>query len=229
MPGTKVNLRLKSSFAGTIYDHVKKMIFDGELKPDQRITVQEFAKYFNVSITPVREAFQRLMAENYLSSNNANRNELRVISLTSEEVNNIYELYRVLDFYGLKKNIGRISDRMIFDLAKMHDALSGFYQKKQLEAYFRQNLEIHAAIWKACQNDFIFQTMMKAQEKLSIFIRMFPDHFYSADVLARSFQEHGELLEALRRKDLGWLEKILDRHWAEGFFPVADFGKNGKV
>jgi len=223
MTATKVNLRLKSSFAGTIYDHIKKLISDGELKPNQRITVQEFAKYFNVSITPVREAFQRLMAESYLSSNNANRNELRVISLTSEEVNNIYEFYRALDFNGLKRNIDRVSDKLIAELAKMHEALGGFYQKKQLKSYFRQNFEIHAAIWKAGQNDFVFQTMVKAQEKLSIFIRMFPDHFYSADVLARSYQEHGELLEALRRKDLDRIENVLDRHWAEGFFPEPNF------
>jgi len=229
MTGTKVNLRLKSSFAGTIYDHVKKLIFDGELKPDQRITVQEFAKYFNVSITPVREAFQRLMAENYLSSNNANRNELRVINMTAEEVNNIYEFYRALDIYGVKKNLGKISPTVLADLARMTEILGGYYEKKQLKSYFRQNFEIHAAIWKACQNDFVYQVMVKAQDKLSIFIRLYPDHFYSDAVLARSYRDHCELIEALRRKDAVELENILERHWAEGFFPFADFGKNGKA
>jgi len=228
MPGTKVNLRLKSSFAGTIYDHVKKLIIEGELKPDQRITVQEYAKYFNVSITPVREAFQRLMAENYLSSNNASRNELRVLSMTGKEVNDIYEFIRALDIHGIRTNLSKITDPVIAELTKKQEALTGFYEKKQLKSFFRENFEIHTVIWKATQNDFIFQTMVKATDKLNIFIRLYPEHFYSDDVLAKSYREHAELFDALRRKDAVALESLLEAHWAEGYFPFADFkyGKN---
>lgn len=227
MSGARVNLRLKSSFAGTIYDHVKKLIIEGELKPAQRITVQEYARYFNVSITPVREAFQRLMAENYLSSNNQNRNELRVISMTGKEVNEIYEFIRALDIHGIKTHLANITDPVIADLAKKHEALGGYYEKKQLKSFFRENFEIHSVIWKATQNDFVYQTMMKATDKLTIFLRLYPEHFYSDDVLARSFREHAELLEALRRKDAAALERLLQRHWAEGFFPIAD-GESGR-
>jgi DNA-binding GntR family transcriptional regulator len=227
MPGTKVNLRLKSSFAGTIYDHVKKLIIEGELKPDQRITVQEYAKYFNVSITPVREAFQRLMAENYLSSNNANRNELRVLSMTGKEVNDIYEFIRALDIHGIRTNLSKITDPVIAELAKKHEAMAGFYEKNQLKSFFRENFEIHSVIWKATQNDFIYQTMVKATDKLTIFIRLYPEHFYSDDVLAKSYREHVELLDALRRKDAAKLENLLEQHWAEGYFPFADTD-NGK-
>lgn len=227
MPGAKVNLRLKSSFAGTIYDHVKKLIMEGELKPDQRITVQEYAKYFNVSITPVREAFQRLMAENYLSSNNQNRNELRVISMTGKEVNQIYEFIRALDIHGIRTHLAKITEPVISELTKRHEALKGYYEKKQLKSFFRENFEIHAVIWKATQNDFVYQTMMKATDKLTIFLRLYPEHFYSDEVLSKSFHEHGELLDALRRKDAAAIERLLERHWAEGFFPIGD-GENGK-
>lgn len=227
MTGAKVNLRLKSSFAGTIYDHIKKLIYEGELKPDQRITVQEYAKYFNVSITPVREAFQRLMAENYLSSNNANRNELRVISMSGREINEIYEFIQALDIHGIKTNLARVTEPVIAELARRHEALKGYYEKKQLKSFFRENFEIHSVIWKATQNDFVYQTMMKATDKLVIFMRLYPEHFYSDDVLAKSFREHTEMLDALRRKDVAVLENILQQHWAEGFFPFADF-ENGK-
>lgn len=227
MTNSRVNLRLKSSFTGTIYDHIKKLIFDGTLKPSQRITVQEFASYFNVSITPVREAFQRLLAENYLSSNNANRNELRVINLTPEEVDDIYELYRALDIWGVKKNIARLTEKFIADLTAMHDALTLHYRKSQLKSYFRQNYEFHAAIWKACQNDFIYQTMVSAQNKISIYIGLFPEHFYSPDVLARSYGNHCELMEALAHRDIARLEKVLERHWGEGFFQRANLGPKG--
>ena len=227
MANSKVNLRLTPSFTGTIYEHIKKLIFDGKLKPGQRITVQEFATYFNVSITPVREAFQRLLAENFLSSNNANRNDLRVISLTSEELNQIYELYRALDIWGLKKNLARISDKHLSELSAIHESLRGYYEKRELKSYFRQNYEFHSAIWRICQNEFICQTLIAAQKKISIFITLFPDHFYSPAVLAESYADHCELMDALRQKDIGRLEIILNKHWREGFFPDVEASETG--
>jgi DNA-binding GntR family transcriptional regulator len=222
MANARVNLRLKSSFAGIIYDHIKELIITGKLKPDQRITVQEFARYFNVSITPVREAFQRLLAEKYLSSNNTNRNELRVINLSSEEMNNIYELLRALDTWGMRKSLAALPDKVISKLTAMHEVLKEYYEKRQLKSYFRQNFEIHSTIWKVCHNDFIYETMINAQEKISIFLSLFPEHFYSSEVLDLSFQDHCDLIEAIRLRDVNGSVKILERHWREGFFPETE-------
>jgi DNA-binding GntR family transcriptional regulator len=218
MSDPKMNLRLKSSFAGTIYEHIKELICSGELKPNQRITVQEFAKYFNVSITPVREAFQRLLAEKYLSSNKSNRNELSVINLTPEEVNDIYELYRALDPWGLKQNLGRIPDKVVMELSDIHETLRISYEKRDLKSFFRKNFDFHALIWKACHNDFVYQIMVDAQSKISIFVGMFPERFYSPEVLTRSFNDHCEMIEAIRVKDMARLEIVLDRHWQKDFF-----------
>ncbi len=218
MSDSKMNLRLKSSFAGTIYDHIKQLILDGELKPNQRITVQEFANYFNVSITPVREAFQRLLAEKYLSSNKKNRNELRIINLTQEEVNDILELYCALDIWGIKRNLADFSEKIVSDLSALHEALRVSYEKKDLKSFFRENFEFHALIWKVCHNDSVFQIMVNAQSKISIFAGLFPERFYSPEILARSFNDHCELIEAIKQKDIVRLEKVLERHWGKDFF-----------
>ena len=222
MPQPKVNLRLRSNFTGIIYDHIKKLICEGKLKPGQRITVQEFANYFNVSITPVREALNRLLSEDYLTSESANRNELRVINVTSKEINEIYELFRALDIYGLKKNLSKMHDTLISELADMHKVLEIYFEKKHLKAYFRQNYLIHSTIWKACQNDFIYKAMIAAQNKILIFMSLFPELYYSPEVLNKSFSDHCELMEGLKSRDINRVEKILERHWGEGFFPNTD-------
>ncbi|MCX7975304.1 MAG: GntR family transcriptional regulator [Candidatus Aminicenantes bacterium] len=214
-----MNLRLKSNFTGIIYDHIKKLICEGKLKPGQRVTVQEFANYFNVSITPVREALNRLLAENYLTSESANRNELRVINVTSKEINEIYELFRALDIFGLRKNLNQLPDALLYELSEMHKALGSYYEKRQLKAYFRQNYLIHSTIWKACQNDFIYKTMIAAQNKILIFMSLFPELYYSPEILRKSFSDHCELMDGLKARNIIWVEKILERHWGEGFFP----------
>lgn len=218
MPKTRVNLRLTSSFAGIIYDHLKKLIHDGELKPNQRITVQEFAKYFNVSITPVREAFQRLLAENYLCSNSSNRNELRVISLSLDEVNKIFELTGALDIYGVKKSLPHISEKAIHELKKMNEALTVYYNKRHVRSYLKQNLKIHYRIWQTYDNEFIYQTLVKAQERISLVIGIMPNRFYTPDILTKSHDNHCELMAAIESRDLQQAEDVLQRHWGKDFF-----------
>ena len=218
MLSTRVNLRLTSSFAGIIYDHLKKLILDGELKPNQRITVQEFAKYFNVSIPPVREAFQRLLAENYLSSNSTNRNELRVISLSFDEVNKIFELTGALDAYGMRKSLPDFPEKAILELKKMNETLTEYYKKEHVKSYLKQNLKIHSRIWQTYDNEYIYQTLVKAQERISLVIGIMPDRFYTPGILKKSHDHHCELMEAIESRDIERVEEVLRRHWGRDFF-----------
>ncbi len=218
MPDSKVNLRLTSSFAGIIYDHLRKLILDGELRPNQRITVQEFAKYFNVSITPVREAFQRLLAENYLFSDNSNRNELRVISVSLDEINKIFELTGALDIFGMKKSLANFPEKAIEELKKMNETLTEYYNKKSVKSYLKENLKIHSRIWKIYDNEFILQALVKAQEKVSLVIGILPNRFYTPSVLKKSHDNHCELMEAIEKRDIKWAEEVLLRHWGKDFF-----------
>jgi DNA-binding GntR family transcriptional regulator len=228
MPNIKVNLRLTASFAGVIYDHLKKLILDGELKPNQRITVQEFAKYFNVSITPVREAFQRLLADNYLSSNNRNRNELRVISLSLDEVNKIFELTGALDIYGMKKSLQNFPEKAVHELKKMNEILTEYYKKKYIKSYLKQNLKIHYRIWQIYDNEYIYQTLVKAQERISLVIGIIPNRFYTPSILKKSHTNHCELMEAIENRDMQQAEEVLQRHWEKDFFCDLTYGDKEK-
>ncbi len=225
MVQAKVNLKLQPNLTETIYERIKKLICDGKLKPGQRITISEFTNYFNVSITPVRGAMNRLGAEGYLISESANRKEFKVINITQKDIDDIYELFQALEIFGLKKNIESLPESLINELLSMHELLGKYYKEKQLKLYFRQNYSIHSRIWSATQNGFIYKTMVAAQSKILIFIGLYPDFFYSPDVLERSFLDHCELMEGLKSRDIVSIERVLERHWGKGFFsykPLPD-------
>ncbi len=216
MPFTRFDLKQTSTFSETIYKHIKKLILSGQLKANRRITIQEFADYFNVSITPVREAFQRLIADEYLKI--SARNQFKVIGLSMEDVNKIFELTKALDVFGMIKNLLHIPDEVVWELKKMNDRLTEYYKKKHLKLYLKQNLEIHFRIWKEYKNDFIYHTLTNAQEKIIIIIGISPDIFYTPKVLEKSHDEHCQLLVAIERRDVNLAKRILERHWKENFF-----------
>jgi DNA-binding GntR family transcriptional regulator len=207
----KKNLQETSTFTDKIYQHIKELILCGKLKPNQRITVAEFTEYFNVSVTPVREAFQRLMAEKYIAI--YKRSNIKVIGLSVEEVKNIFELNRVLDVYGMKQNLKHFSDSQIAELKKKHAKLKEYYEEKRMNQYFTHNMKIHERIWHGYNNEIIYQTLVNANSRISLFIENFAEKYYPPKAIKKTYREHCELMKAIEARDAKLAAEILENHW----------------
>ena len=211
MKNKKNKQRQSSTFVDKIYSHVKNLILSKKLESGQRITFEEFSEYFNVSITPVRQAFQRLMSENLISIKS--RSDIRVIGLPVYEVKDIFEMHKALDPYGIKKNLKNFPDALIAELKEMHGQYIKYYKDKNLSMVFKQSLKIHKRIWKAYNNKSIYQTLVRAHERLSLFVGGFPKNYYTPDLLEKSYAEHCALMEAIEKRDTKLAAKILANHW----------------
>lgn len=207
----KKNLQESSTFTDKIYQHIKELILSGKLKPNQRITVAEFTEYFNVSVTPVREAFQRLMADKFIAI--YKRSNIKVIGLSEEEVKNIFELNKVLDVYGMKKNLKDFPDSVIDELGKMHIKLKEYYEEKKMNKYFAHNMKIHQKIWESYKNEIIGRTLVNANSRISLFIENFAEKYYPPQAKKKTYREHLELMKAIKARDAVLAAKILENHW----------------
>ena len=214
MKSKKYDLQRLTTFVDEIYTHLKNLILSRKLKSNQRITIREFAEYFNVSITPVREAFQRLKAEKLISINA--RSDIRVIGLPEDELKYILELNTALDTYGIKKNLKNFSDALIAELKELHKQYEQYYRDKNLKMLFKQSSKIHERIWQAYDNEIILQTLIDANERISLFVGSFADHYYSPHVIKKSFKDHCLLMEAIEKRDAKLAERILSSHWDIG-------------
>ena len=211
MKNKKYDLQQSTTFVDKIYAHIKDLILSRKLKSDQRITVREFADYFNVSITPVREAFQRLKAERLISINA--RSDIKVVGLPADESEKILELNIALDTYGITKNLKNFSDVLIDELRKMHRQYEHYYREKNLKMLFKQSSKIHEPIWKAYDNEVIYQTLIHANDKITLFVGSFTDNYYSPHILKKSYDDHCALMEAIEKRDQKLAAKILANHW----------------
>jgi len=205
------DLQRSTTFVDKIYTHIKNLILSRKLKSGQRITVQEFADYFNVSITPVREAFQRLMSEKFIAINA--RSDIRVIGLPADESEKILELNIALDTYGIKKNLKNFPDALIDELKEMHEQYERYYRDKNVKMLFKQSSKIHERIWQAYNNEFIYQTLINANERINLFVGSFTDNYYPPHILKKSYEDHCALMEAIEKRDAKGAAKILGNHW----------------
>ena len=209
-------IELPATISQAIYDHLKKAIIRGELKPGQRIQEKEIAALFHVSSTPVREAFFRLAAEKFLMI--TARKEVLVQGTSDAEVRELYEVVRALDGHAMKKVIGDLTDHDLEKLRLMTMKLGEYYAAGDHERYLEQNLRIHDRLWQACGNKYLYAALSQLMEKIAIY-RKHSDFFPFADLkaMAKSYQDHLIIQEALEHRDLDGLEKVIETHWGEEF------------
>lgn len=195
----------------TIYKHLKKSIMEGELKPNQRIQEKEIAKLFEVSTTPTREAFQRLSAEKYLTINA--RKEVSIVSVSQEEIKEVFEVVRILDAFATKKALKNFNGKDIEDLRKMTDEMGNLCRQNKIGLYVKQNIKIHFHIWRKCNNNFLYRSLADLGDKFIFFSNQLFAMIDNPSFLKKSYKDHLDLLEAIERRDADEVEKLLLSHW----------------
>lgn len=221
MNASEKPLELPRTISETIYLHLKKAIVSGELKPGQRVQEKDIAALFNVSSTPVREAFFRLAAERYLAINA--RKEVLVQGASSEEVRELYEVVRALDLYAMKKLAGALGEGDVRTIEAMTRKLGECYEANDHQRYLEQNLRIHDWLWRTYGNASLHETLTQLMEKIAIYRQSNGfSPFADPKALDKSYADHVGILNALRRGDRAALESIIASHWGEEFAEIPE-------
>ena len=215
------SIELPATISQAIYDHLKKAIVRGDLKPGQRVQEKEIAALFQVSSTPVREAFFRLAAEKFLVT--TARREVLVQGTSDAEVRELYEVVRALDGHAMKKVVGDLTENELEKLRMMTAKLGEYYESGDHERYLEQNLKIHDRLWQACGNKYLYAALTQLMEKIAIY-RKHSDFFPFADLEAmeKSYKDHLFIQKCLAERDLNGLEKVIETHWGEEFIKPLD-------
>lgn len=200
-----------TTISETVFRYLKKAIIEGDLKPGQRIQEKEIARLFSVSTTPTREAFQRLAAEEYLTINA--RKEVVVTSVSVKKIKEVFEVVRALDILATSKALENIGAKDIEDLNKMNGELENLYHQKNITSYIKQNLKVHYRIWKACGNQFLFKLLADLGDKFFFYSNQIYAQIDNPSFFEKSIKEHVDLVDAIEKRDMASIKKIILSHW----------------
>lgn len=205
---------IPQTIAQFIYLNIKKLIIEGELKPNQRITQKEIEDRFHVSSSPVREAIHRLCADKLLER--STRKYVLVQSISYEEIKQLYEVIRVLETYGFVKFVSTITDEDLNVLKGLTEELSEYCRIDDVKNFIKTNFAIHDRIWKNCENKYLYETLQQFSEKVQLqLVRENYMPFRRKGALEKSLKEHLRILEAIEKKDLAALELMARSHWGQ--------------
>jgi GntR family transcriptional regulator of vanillate catabolism len=142
-----------------VTDRLRSMIISGQLPPGTQLLQIELAQQLGVSRTPLREAFRVLERDGLLRNSNGNKT-VEVVSFTSDEVIDLYQLREVLD--GLAARLAAkhglapdMEQRLEHALTEMERSA----HPGDLAHYSVAHLDFHLGIAEASHNSWLLDSV----------------------------------------------------------------------
>lgn len=198
-----------ASLQDAVYQELFKAIVSGQIKPGEKITIEQIAKHVHTSEMPVRGALAKLEARGIVSI--PNRRRIIVNELSVEDVNQIYEIRLLLECYAVKKASVLRSDEALKRLKKIADQAASAEDEVE---YLKFNRDFHLTIYREAKLRHLLDLISQMWEKTSPYLYILMD--WEKDKLGESFiKSHLGMLKGLENKDpeetSKWLTKDLNK------------------
>lgn len=195
------------SLKDRVYQNIKFQIIRGTLKPGTRLPEEELSKAMNISRAPIREAFNRLEKEGFVTI--VPRKGTAVSNITAQIIEDIFEIRETLESLAVKKSIGKIS---IEKLEKVGESFKNFIKKpsntENCIRYLALDKKFHDLLSQNCGNKKLIELLANLQEQ----IHWLRNISLKRITFAGSVKEHLAIIEALKKNDEELIIKVLLQH-----------------
>ncbi|MFD1344640.1 GntR family transcriptional regulator [Litorisediminicola beolgyonensis] len=132
-----------------VYRGLRGQIMFGELAPGTALTLRGIGKSFDVSMTPAREAVNRLVAEGALSMSASGR--VSTPELSAERIEELAALRALIEVELASRALPRAHLALIDRLQTINQAISETVARRDAPGYIRRNLEFHRTLYLRAQ------------------------------------------------------------------------------
>ena len=201
------NLGNYLSLKDRVYQNIKFQIIIGVLKPGTRLPEEELSKAMNISRAPIREAFNRLEKEGFVTV--IPRKGAAVSKVTAQAIEDLFEIRETLESLAVKKSKGKIS---IEELEEVGNGFKKFINKptntENCIQYLSLDKKFHDLLSQNCSNKKLIELLANLQEQ----IHWLRNISLRRTTFSGSVREHLAIIEALKRNDEKLITKALLLH-----------------
>lgn len=190
-----MEVKTVSTIQTQVYQILKDEIAAGIYEPRQRLQEADIAAKFNVSRSPVREAFRQLIAERMLTG--IPNKGVFVREFSRKDINEIFEMRLLLENHaiqGLVDGLDEDRDRRFRDILSQMSAASGH---NDVDAYMKLDTAFHQELICSCDNELLAATYCNTISLVQQFICL---ALKTPSRLWESNGEHEQIAELLRTR-----------------------------
>lgn len=190
-----------------IADELRHRIWDAQLQFGERLLEPELAKEFGVSRSSLREALQMLEHEGLLVIKP--RKGTFVADFTEDDWREIYEIRMALEVPAFVQAAVRLKEADIAYLESIVRAMKESVDQKKRTDILKNDWLFHAYMVKLSGNRRITKFYNIIRMQIQTFLSRLS---YSHNEFATLYDEHVELLEAIKSKDSRRVEAKVREH-----------------
>ncbi|NLW56624.1 MAG: GntR family transcriptional regulator [Firmicutes bacterium] len=182
---------------------LRKAILAGEFQSGQKLSLTELGKNLGVSRTPIREALQMLAAEGLVE---LRMNKTAVVKkIDTKFILDHYEMRILLECEAVVRATANQMDTTA--LAEQQKKILNRLDELTEEEYIAYNQVLHTSIWKAADNQKLYNILMDLWNGPSI-----GKTTSTAEHRLRSIEEHGEIIQFIQSRNPQNAKQAMDKH-----------------
>jgi DNA-binding GntR family transcriptional regulator len=190
-----------------VHAHLRQLIIDSALPPGTVLKQAELARQFNVSRTPMREAFRMLQAEGLIEADLNQRGRVR--GFDPEELDQLYGARITLESLAARITTGRMSSEEVDEawdcLARMDGAGDDMVTWVQTHRRFHR-------LCMARAGEPLVSTINSYSERSERYLRLYQIWHPASFAAARA--DHEEILRAVQGTDDAYTGECMAKHLA---------------
>ncbi|MCT4609651.1 MAG: GntR family transcriptional regulator [Pelagimonas sp.] len=132
-----------------VYRGLRTRIMHGQMGPGQPLTLRGIGREFEVSMTPAREAVNRLVAEGALQMSSSGR--VSTPELSNDRIEELAALRALLEVELASRALPRAHMALIERLQTINGAIADVVSNRDAVGYIRTNLEFHRTLYLRAQ------------------------------------------------------------------------------
>ncbi|ROO86647.1 GntR family transcriptional regulator [Actinocorallia herbida] len=187
-------------------DELRRLILGGDLEPGAHLTELAISERLGVSRLPVREAFRRLEAEGLLEA--IPRRGVRVAQLDSDELETVREIRVALELMAVRRTVERGDDEVLAELRALLEAGNGQSPDSGAAKLDELNDEFHELLSRGSGSRFLSDSLRSVRNQAHHLVGG------KSAAVARSWEEHARIIEAVLDRDAEFAMLLMRRHLA---------------
>lgn len=192
----------RRSISAEVADHIRSSIFNGTLKPNQRVPQDAIASQLGISRVPVREALISL-EENGLVASEPNRG-MFVVPIRHEDIDDHYRMYGMIQGLAAARAVRRMTEPVLARLAELHEQMCSSDDPQRLHEL---NYEFHALINKTGGSTRVRSVLRHLSHNLPREL-----YYLSPGASPEANAGHARILRALRDGDEAAVDRANQEH-----------------
>ncbi len=199
-----------TALSDKVYEVLKKKILERELKPGDKVLVDEVAHQLGVSRTPVKDALNRLALEGLIDK--VARRGTFVSTMSAQDVGELFDLRLLMESYAAEKVLEKNkADSFLAEMKKCMANIDRIAQSDDpdYDAYLVWNRDLHLSLIRLADNN----RLLQMYESLNIPIQVARVHYlHSVESVTHTQQEHQAIYQAFDSRDLEQVKHAIAAH-----------------